>query len=233
MKASIQVTVMFLSASLLLSGAYGQGTFQNLGFEQAPVDLGPSGLGGDYYSIPYWSAICGPYQTGVTLNDYVLDATTVSLQTGSPIDGTTSVLLTSSSFSYPYSAIASITQTGLVPSTAQSLNFKVADVLASQLSPTLPGQFFVTMGGESVALQVVANNGDYTELAGDISNWAGQTAALSIGVNVPASQDGEIYFQGEIDDISFSSTSVPEPTTTALDALTIGFFLLCRRIRSL
>jgi hypothetical protein len=230
MKTSTQITVLFLSMSILLSNAHGQGTFQNLDFELSPVDLGP-GLGSDYYSIPYWSAIMGPYQGGVLLNDYVLDATTVSLQTGrlfTPIDGTTSLFLTASSYGYPLST-ASISQTGLVPTTAKSLHFLVADVMAFELPPTLPGQFFVTMGGENVALQVVANYDSYTELAGNISNWAGQTTALSIGVSVPASQGPEIYFQGLIDDISFSPTSVPEPTTTVLGILAGGCWLLCRR----
>jgi hypothetical protein len=199
----------------------------------APIDLG-SGGATDYYSIPYWSATCGPYQTGVTLNGYVLDATTVSLQTGSLIDGPNSVLLTSSSFSYPSSAVASISQTGLVPSSAQSLSFKVTDILAFQLPTTLPGQFFVTMNGENVALQVVSNNGNYTELAGNISNWAGQTAGLSIGVRVPSQQYGygEIYFQGAIDDISFSPSPVPEPSTIMLSLLAGSGWLFGRQIRS-
>ena len=216
----------------MFSTAHGQGAFQNLGFELAPADLG-SGPGSDYYSIPNWTAVCGPYQTGVTLNNYVLDATTVSLETESPIDGTTSVLLTSSSFSYPSSPIASISQTGLVPGTAQSLHFLVADIMTFQLPPTLPGQFFVTMNGENVALQVVANNGGYSELAGNVSDWAGQTAALTIGVGVPTSQfqDQEVYFQGMIDDISFSPTSVPEPATIVLGGAAGGSWLLCMRIR--
>src|SRR5471032_2338993 len=103
MRTPIGITGLFLLVSLLFSTAHGQGTFQNLGFELAPTDLGP-GPGFDYYSIPYWSATMGPYQGGVTLNNYVLDATTVSLQTGplfTPISGATSLLLTASSFGYP------------------------------------------------------------------------------------------------------------------------------------
>jgi hypothetical protein len=232
MKAPVKITGLFLAMSFLFANAHGQGVFLNLGFELTPTDLG-SGSGTDYYSIPYWSATMYPYQGGVTLNNYVLDATTLSLQSGplfSPIGGATSLLLTASSFGYPLST-ASISQTGLVPSTAQSLKFKVADILTFQLSPNLPGQFFVTMNGENVGLQVIANNGNYTELAGNISTWAGQTASLSIGINVPASQSGENYFQALIDDISFSSTSVPEPTTTVLAVLAGGGWLLCRRIR--
>jgi len=227
MKTIIQTTVLFVSMSVLLSNARGQGTFQNMNFELAPIDLGESG-GIHYYTIPYWNATMGPYQDGVTLNTYVLDATTVSLQTGAVIDGTTSLFLTASSFGFPLST-ASISQMGMVPTTAKSLHFTVADVMAFQLPATLPGQFFVTMGGENVALQVVANSDNYTELAGNISNWAGQTTTLSIGVSVPASQGPEIYFQGLIDDVSFSPTSVPEPTTTVLGILAGGGWLLCRR----
>jgi hypothetical protein len=229
MKTLIGITGMFLSVCFLFSTAYAQGTFQNLGFECTPIDLG-SGLGGsDYYSIPFWSATCGPFQTGVTSNLYVLDATTVSLQTSTtlftPIAGTTSLFLSSSSFSYPSSAVASVSQTGLVPLTAKSIQFKVADVLAFQVSSNLPGQFFVTLGGENIALQAVASFSSYTELAGNISDWAGQTATLSIGVNVPSSQGGENYYQGLIDDVSFSTTAVPEPKAISLIMLGSGLLL--------
>jgi len=109
----------------------------------APIDLGPAGLGSpyDYYSIPYWSATCGPSQTGVTLNTFALDATTVSIETGAPIDGTNSVMLSSSSVSYPSSPVASISQTALVPSTAQSLNFKVDNISSFLVPASLPDNF--------------------------------------------------------------------------------------------
>ena len=230
MKTPIGITSVFLLLFALFSTANGQGTFHNLGFELAPADLGP-GPRSDYYSIPYWSVTMGPYQGGVLLNEYVLDATTVSFQTFTPIDGTTSLFLTASSFGYPLST-ASISQTGLVPTTANSIQFKVADVVAFQVSSNLPGQFFVTMNGENISLQVIANNGSYTELAGNISTWAGQTTGLSIGISVPASQfqAQEVYFQGVIDDISFSPTSVPEPTTISLIMLGSGWLLRRRTL---
>ena len=233
MNKPIGILGLFLLFSVLFSTANGQGAFQNLDFERTPVDLG-TGAPSDYYSIPFWSAICGPYQTGVTLNTYVLDATTVSLQTATPyfipIGGTTSLLLTSSSFSNPSSAIASISQTGFVPTAAQSLHFKVTSVLAFLVASDLPGQFFVTMDGQNIPLQLFANYGSYTELAGNISGWAGQTTALSIGVNVPTSQSGENYFQGLIDDVTFSTTAVPEPATISL--IMLGGLLFRRRTRA-
>lgn len=81
---------------------------------------------------------------------------------------------------------------------------------------TLPGQFFVTMDGLNVPLQVSAVNGNVTDLAGDISAWAGQLAALSIGMSVPASSGPENYHQGLVDNVAFSAVPVPEPTTAAL-----------------
>jgi hypothetical protein len=227
MKTSIQITIVFLSVLVFLPAAHCQGTFQNLNFEMAPTDLGSSGEI-EYYQIPNWNATMGPYLDGVTLNTYVLDATTVSLQTGTPIDGTASLFLTASSFGYPLST-ASISQTGLVPTTAKSLNFKVANVMAFQVPSTLPGQFFVTMNGENIALLTVADFGSYIELAGDISNWDGDTTTLSIGVSVPSSQGPENYYQGLIDDISFSNFAVPEPTTTSISFLAGVAFFLFRR----
>jgi hypothetical protein len=236
MRNSIKGTVLFISVSLLLSRAYGQGSFENLGFEMTPIDLGPAGVGAptDYYSIPYWSATCGPYQTGVTLSIWAaLDATTVSLATGAAIDGTTSVTLSSSSYSYPSSPVAIISQTALVPSTAQSLNFKVDNISSFLVPASLPGQFFVTMNGENIALQVLTING-YTVLAGNISTWAGQTATLSIGVSVPPigpdSPGEENLYIATIDDVAFSTTSVPEPATLVLALLAGSLFLWGRRI---
>jgi len=89
------------------------------------------------------------------------------------------------------------------------------------------------MNGENIALQVLTING-YTVLAGNISTWAGQTATLSIGVSVPpigpGSQGPENLYIATIDDVSFSTTSVPEPAMSALALLAGSFFLWGRRI---
>jgi len=204
-----------LGGLLICGDTFAQTGFQNLNFEMTPIALGLGFDGAEGYEIPYWTAAMGPYQSGVLLNNYVLDATTVSLNTSSPIDGTTSIFLTASSFGYPQST-ASISQTAFVPGTSQSVQFKVSDAGgfgpylntgSGGLVSFLPGQFFVTMNGQNVNLQLLSNNGNYSVLGGNIANWAGQTAELTMGMSVPGPAV-ENFYQGNVDDVTFSNTVV-------------------------
>jgi hypothetical protein len=226
MKNSHVIWSVVVSLSLLQTIS-GQG-FLNLGFESNPVYVGPdpSGLGSSY-AIPNWTVnFNNTPQSGVLLNNYILDYTTAALFVGSTsgvIDGNQSVYLAASSFEAPVggSSSESIFQTGTVPSTANSIQFKLGSILGfgGTVDTSQPqNNFYVTLNNQIVPLQILANNGSYMILAGGVSMWAGQTAQLSIGVTVPYNSNSaqETIFSGVIDDVGFSTTAVPEPSISSL-----------------
>jgi hypothetical protein len=92
----------------------------------------------------------------------------------------------------------SLSQTGLVPADAQSISLLVS-------SGTPPSAAVVTMNGVNIPLISVSGG----RLAGDISAYAGSVAQLKI--STPDSDDW-LYF----DDVQFSSSSVPEPSSYSL-----------------
>jgi hypothetical protein len=222
---------------ILLQTAFGQG-FLNPGFESNPVYVGsdPSGLGSSY-AIPNWTVSYNSTpQSGVLINNYILDYTTAALFVGASsgvIDGNQSVFLAASSFEAPVggSSSESISQSRTVPSTANSIQFKLGTIwgFGGTVDLSQPqNNFYVTVNNQIVPLQILANNGSYMTLAGDVSSWTGQAAQLSIGVGVPYQPfgNGEILYSGIIDDVSFSASPVPEPSVSSLffvSLLVMGF----------
>jgi len=99
--------------------------------------------------------------------------------------------------------LPAIAQTGQIPTGSQSIRFYGA------------GDFSLTFAGQSVALTSVGSAPNYTIFGGDISTFAGQT--------------GQLLFEGNglLDNISFSPTTIPEPSALALSALS-GALLLSR-----
>ena len=91
--------------------------------------------------------------------------------------------------------------------------------------------FYVTMNNQVVPLQVLANTGSYLILAGDVSKWAGQSAQLSIGVSVPYNSISvqETIFLGTIDDVSFSTAVVPEPSTLSISGISVILIMWCMK----
>lgn len=94
----------------------------------------------------------------------------------------------------------SLSQTGLVPADAKSINFLMATTL---------GQAMVTLGGTEVSLMPIGGG----RVAGDISAFAGQTALLKFSTRTY--EGGWFYF----DDIQFSAQAVPEPSAPALGSV--------------
>ena len=102
----------------------------------------------------------------------------------------------------------SLTQTGLVPSDAESLRFYIYFGGTTYFSVSLNGQAI-----RIAALQPLALN-SYNLIGGDISQFAGQVATLQITSVYPTTPHligggggGEVYPIG-IDDIQFSSSHV-------------------------
>jgi hypothetical protein len=203
---------------LLIGMQYGlsQSSFTNLDFESAKIVLDQSS---PYY--PYavnaakallgWTVLGGaPGGGDIIYNTVSLGAAAVSIHDTNGFEepilqGRFSVLL-QGQFS-GMSNTAAIAQTGLIPATAQSLTF--FGVL---------GSFQTTFKGQVIPLTAIGSGANYTIYGGDVSLFAGQVGELRFTALSP----GEAL----IDNIQFSSASIPEPSGFALftaGALLLGF----------
>jgi hypothetical protein len=123
-------------------------------------------------------------------------------------------------------ADTTLSQTGLVPGTAQSLRFQgylLADGPAELV-------VVVTLGGQQLSLTPLASGTSYTLYGADIHALAGQTAELDFTVRAERPHVNNQYLF--LDSIQFSNQPVPEPSIfglSALGALLLGWHVLGRR----
>jgi hypothetical protein len=211
MKIGKLIISQALSVTVVLS-AFAQGTFENLNFEQAnPVS---SGDGYPFFyvtaasALPYWTVtIGGVQQTQIPENTASLGSPDVILEgPGSPIppiDGNYSVLLQGSD------AVASISQTGLIPGGTQSLLFEAEKGFGGAGN----GNLSVLIGTQTLSITPLATQPTYTLYGANISAWAGQSEELTF-----SALEGGLN-NWTIDDISFSPGAVPEPNPLALTAI--------------
>jgi hypothetical protein len=245
MKAKLQRITIAASAFwsvvipfAFLQVAFGQG-FQNLDFEMATVSPAPSGYTPLNARPPISAADALPYWT-VRLDETVstaiwgapdaLDETSVALVSGgtypnyTPLQGAFSVQL------YAYADVpagyyhnASLSQTGLIPTGTRSIQFLVLSPPVAGIYPANPA---VMINGIPISIFSLSTSGGVITMAGDVSAFAGTTATLSI---LSAGVSGSPYLNENIfalDNIQFSTTAVPEPSTFALTApggLLLGF----------
>lgn len=209
----------------LAAQASSQGTFQNLDFEQAAGNVAPTPVGGwgDFVSpalaFPGWTIgtnADGSYPTAAFYNDLSLGASAVCLMGPnfpnaagySSLQGSYSVLL---QFFGAAPAVdpPRLSQTGLVPADARSINFLV-----------LPGQSDITVSLGGVNIPLVPISGG--RLAGDVTAFAGSTVQLTFSTTTsnPAAEGSWAYF----DDIRFSSSPAPEPSTIGLLTMALVLF---------
>jgi hypothetical protein len=213
MKTAKLIIGQALSLFIVLS-AVAQGTFQNLDFEQAtPAQFSGTVSAAD--ALPYWTPeIGGVPQTEILQNGLSTGDPEVVLLTPRspqpPLDGDYSVLLTGSFDS------ASISQTGEIPFGTQSLFFDAKSLASGNLS--------VQIGNQSVSFTPVAVGPNFTEYGASVSAWAGQTESLTFSAEMAGGLNN-----WEIDDISFSTSVVPEPGPIALTAIGGLLFALYRR----
>jgi hypothetical protein len=205
-----------ISALVLLQplGMVAQGTFRNMDFEQSQIPQNqPHGYVAADLAFPFWTVYYGAsQQTQVLWNDVSVGSTQASLigqfdPTAKPIAGGYSALL----FGGPIAC--SLSQIGQVPTDAASMLFK---------AETLGPPPVVTIGGVSLPVFDVSSGPNYTLYGVDVSQFVGMQEDLRF-----IARPG---YDLNLDDIVFSSTAVPEPTTGGL--LLLGGLLVGSRKRS-
>jgi hypothetical protein len=226
MKTALVILVALFSASVLA-----QGTFQNLDFESAnPVSAGnpfdPSQI--TFASaFPGWSgSIGGNVPSTSELNNYSLGAAEINIfgpgwsgtQPGI-IDGSYTAFLQAF---FPGQGNVSLYQNGTVPVNAESLQF-------SAWALTSTGGFSVSFAGNSLAPVLLsseesASGQPFNVYAVNIAPYAGQTGQLEFTA-FANTQTSQI----ELDDITFSTQTVPEPGTFVLTGIGGFLFALYRR----
>ncbi len=216
-----RVTMILAVAAIFVISARGQ-SFQNLNFEAAfgtgtnfPGNPGNGVLVSVANALPDWT----PYDADLALSSiyYVSNilghASNVELESGS-------LALSGNNLSVELFENSSISQTGLVPGNAESLEFEAqgpgpgGSLGAANLS--------VTLGGQSLSYSAISEGPDYTVYGANIpADLDDQMEALTFGCQGIGS--GQVL----LDDIEF--LPVPEPSECALLGLGAILFGLCRR----
>jgi hypothetical protein len=223
---SVKLNIYWIAWTLGTGCGLGQGTFENLDFEQAnPIIIPGSPYNDSTVAnvLPYWTVtIGGIQQSEIPVDGFSTGAAWVSLvgpgsHSGvSPIDGNYSVLLQNYEGTPEPNATA-ISQTGVIPSGTQSLIFEAHSY------SFIPGPLNIMMGNQVVSYAEVGTGANYVIYSANISAWAGKNEQLTF-----ADPNGSGNW--EIDDISFSPNAVtPEPSPLALTGIGGLLFALYRR----
>jgi hypothetical protein len=202
------VIIMLAAASIYVVSARGQG-FENLDFESAqnlPANPGNGQLVSVTSALPDWTAYAGPnvLSSIYYVNNLNNVTSAVELEGGS-------LALTGNNLSVGlYADGAAISQTGLVPGYAESLQFEASSYV----------NLMVTLGGQNLLYSALSSGPDYTVYGANIpAGMDGQKEALTFGINGAG--------QSLLDDVVFSP-SVPEPSACVLLGFGAMLFGLCR-----
>ena len=206
------------SAPLILA----QSSFVNLGFESANVAPLPLGqLGGSVSIIngfPGWTGYVGTNQTSTVLhNQEYLDTASISIlgptYTAGPILGGQYTAFLQAGHDpnsgNVFDRISStLAQSGMIPVGSQSIQI-TTDVNATSLQ--------VVFQGSLVPMFAYEQGANYRIFAGNISSFAGSFSELRISALPVPFYNGfnRIY----LDNIQFSTQSIPEPSTFALTGI--------------
>lgn len=230
MRTTCLLALSLLGHALIVRG---QNAFQNLDFESAHVPfLNPGVAQFERFSdaLPGWTGYFGTsVVTQAWHNTVSLGAANISILgpfftfPGNGIrilDGYYSAVIQAGVVSGPFIVPTMIAQTGLVPADARSIRMEVQPDLRNETNG-----FQVTLGGQVISMVPLSTTTNYIVFGGDISAFAGLAAELRISA-LPLPMDGNTSL--ELDDITFSSQSIPEPQMGSLAAL--GLFFLCLKL---
>ena len=217
----LSLMLVFESVSVCFS----QGTFQNLDFEQANLTgFSPMSSVPTTSAFPGWQAFINTVQASdVYYDTEALSTPGIAIwdeKTGyTPIQGNYTAFLQAAADGN-LSGSASLTQTALVPAGTESIQLD-----ANQQSGS---SFVVSVGGQTIDMAPLQTFANYTLYGGNISAWSGQDATLSI-TEMPLVNGGETVSLLQLDNITFSTTAVPEPSSFALTGVGGLLFALYRR----
>ncbi|HUA67457.1 MAG TPA: PEP-CTERM sorting domain-containing protein [Candidatus Saccharimonadales bacterium] len=197
-----KILTTLLYSSLIATSAPldGQGTFQNLDFEQAQLIFPPNDSTQVFAAdaLPGWTVYEGTNQLSLVFYNYAPNSPAAGLfGPGSSLvlDGNYSAFVNGDT----------VSQTGLIPADAASLLF---DLRPGWFAPAL----HVSLNGQDLSYRTTQDG----LLGADISAFAGQTATLTFSGF------------GLFDDIQFSSELIPEPSPSWLLFLGSGVWFYVR-----
>jgi hypothetical protein len=227
--------------------AHGQ-AFANLNFEQARIVSAPAGFTPFDASPPISAASALPAWTvredGIVCNaiwgaPQALDETSVALVTATngiypgyvPLQGSYSLQFYAwQGAQAPFFRTSSISQTGLIPATTRSIQFLLK-------SPPVAGGFIpanpmVTIDGIPLSIFPQSVSGGIVTMVGDVSGYAGSTVDLTFLCQGTAGAFPLSENIFTLDDIRFSTQSVPEPSTLGLLGLAVASLCTHTRCRT-
>jgi hypothetical protein len=237
------IPIVIGAAALYASATTGKAQeFQNLDFESPITTLASLTLYGQpVYTLPNWNvSLNGYYNVGYPNGVIYNSPFGVPLDTyyGIIVSGTSALAGNQSlglgSGNFASTGTISISQTGIIPNGDNSVSFLLGDFGAisqnNGLAPQNPLDYFaLSINNQNVPLVVTLENGGVLTVAGNISEWAGQTVTLSLGNAVP---NGNVESYGVIDDVTFSpQVVVPESSGIGLlsGAISLSVVFLIRR----
>jgi hypothetical protein len=233
-RMKIIIVSIALAVSLCLVGStQAKGTFQNLNFELAMPSTPIEGPLGPFYqpvalALPFWTAYLGTNQQSLILQNSITTGAG-SIDIFGPSDANTAVDIISGNYSvmlqagapFPTDGNASIEQNGTIPANALSIEWKAWDNTPATALLT------VSFGGNSLSPVVLGSGANYMLYGADVSAFAGQTGELEF--TSVFNQNGPSWI--ELDDITLSTSAVPEPGTLSLLVMG-GLTLAVRRWRA-
>jgi hypothetical protein len=210
-------------------GSVGNGTFQDLDFSSGAVVYYPGnpGLGIEAGpALPGWTASIGGVDQSTILYDvYTGSCACVTLigPTTPFGPGTYELYLVGL-----FTQTAAIQQTGIVPLGANTIQFQSQYYPLNVVNPFVNVSDGLTINGQPVSLTAIGMQNNVWTYAGNISQFAGRTATIEFYASDPIG-----FGSWNLNDIIFSSQSIPEPGTVALAGLGgLAMFVLGRTRRS-